>query len=119
MDLVIPLSHENNMLDILYEHVESRYHVDKPFKLGYFESLILRDQDEDYREHIVQLYPNTYWSYDRDLFERFSCCDYRESLGILRGKLLKTLQDEDIHSSMPRVGLSFFNYQLVGSGGTS
>jgi hypothetical protein len=95
------------MLDILYEHVESTFHVDKPFKLGYFESLILRDQDEDDREHMARFYPNTYWGYDKDLFERFSCCDHRESLGILREKLLKTLQDDNIRSSIPKVSLSF------------
>lgn len=103
MDLTGPLLHSSNTLDILYKHIESTYFVDKPLKLGYFEPLVLKDQEEEDFEYLEKLYPNSYWSYDRELFEKLLCSDYREALAVLREKLLELFQNEEIPFPMPKV----------------
>lgn len=102
MDLVAPLSHSINVLDQIYEHVESVYSVDRPLKLGYFETLVTKDHGEDL-ETMGKFYPETYCSYNRDLFEQLLSAEYRESLAILRDSLLKIIHSESLPSPVSKV----------------
>jgi hypothetical protein len=103
MDLVAPLSHSSNLLDLLAEHVPSPFRVDKPLRLGHLECLVARDQGDAEFQTMSKLYPNSFLSYDPSLFDIVASCDHREALAVLRDRLLEILQVEDIPSPMPKV----------------
>jgi hypothetical protein len=90
------------MLDPLYEHVESIYCVDRPLKLGYFESLVTKYEEEEELEAMGKWYPDTYCSYNRDLFEQLISSEYRDSLACLRDHLLQIIRDEDLPSPISK-----------------